>query len=99
MVPQTALGSSQLEKYLFVVGQDNKVEQRLVSLGLAHRDLVVILSGITEQDRIISDNLQKIGPGMPVQPLAQAGSREWSPVTKGHGSACRICQGVAQRRV
>jgi multidrug efflux system membrane fusion protein len=74
MVPQTALGSSQLGQYLYVVGQDNKVEQRLVSLGPTHRDLVVVLSGITERDRIISGNLQKIGPGLPVQPLPRAGS-------------------------
>ena len=30
MVPQAALGSSQLGKYVYVVGKDNVVEQRLV---------------------------------------------------------------------
>ena len=69
MVPQTALGSSQLGKYVYVVGEGNKVEQRLVSLGPTDGDLVVVLKGVSEGDQVISGNLQKIGPGAPVQPL------------------------------
>ena len=70
MVPQAALGSSQLGKYVYVVGQGSKVEQRLVSLGPTDGDLVAVLNGISEGDSVISGNLQKIGPGMPVQPLS-----------------------------
>ncbi|QKC97915.1 efflux RND transporter periplasmic adaptor subunit [Mesorhizobium sp. NZP2298] len=71
MVPQTALGSSQLGKYLYVVGKGNTVDQRLVSLGPTSGDLVAILSGVSESDQIITGNLQKIGPGMPISPLPQ----------------------------
>ena len=42
MVPQTALGSSQLGKYVYVVGEGNKAEQRLVSLGPTDGDLVAV---------------------------------------------------------
>ncbi len=70
MVPQAALGSSQFGKYVYVVGQGSKVEQRLVSLGPTDGELVAVLNGISEGDSVISGNLQKIGPGMPVQPLA-----------------------------
>jgi membrane fusion protein, multidrug efflux system len=69
MVPQTALGSSQLGKYVYVVGKSNIVEQRLVSLGAADGDLVTVKNGVAEGDQVVSGNLQKIGPGMPVQPL------------------------------
>jgi len=69
MVPQTALGSSQLGKYVYVVGAENRVEQKFVSIGPADGDLVSISSGIAKGDQIISGNLQKIGPGAPVQPL------------------------------
>ena len=69
MAPQIALGSSQLGKYLYVVSADNKVDKRLVSLGPAYGDLVAINSGVGEGDQVIIGNLQKIGPGMPVQPL------------------------------
>jgi multidrug efflux system membrane fusion protein len=72
MVPQTALGSSQFGKYVYVVGKGNVVEQRLVSLGPADGDLVTVSSGVTEGDQVISGNLQKIFPGAPVQPLPPA---------------------------
>lgn len=69
MVPQTALGSSQLGKYVFVVGKGGTVEQRLVALGPADGDLVTVVKGIGEEDTVIDGNLQKIGPGMPVKPM------------------------------
>lgn len=70
LVPQVAMGSSQLGKYLYVVGTDGKAEQRLVSVGPAEGDLVSV-TGIAEGDQVITGNLQKIGPGAPVQPIAQ----------------------------
>jgi multidrug efflux system membrane fusion protein len=71
MVPQTALGSSQLGKYVYVVGEGNKVDQRLVSLGPADGALVAVMKGVSEGERVINGNLQKIGPGALVQPLLQ----------------------------
>ena len=73
MVPQTALGSSQFGKYVYVVGKDNLVEQRVVALGPTDGELVTLTSGIKEGDKIISGNLQKIFPGAPVQPLDGSG--------------------------
>jgi multidrug efflux system membrane fusion protein len=69
MAPQVALGSSQLGKYIYVIGDGNKVDKRLVSLGQTDGDLVAIVSGVAEGDQVIVGNLQKIGPGMPVQPM------------------------------
>lgn len=71
MVPQVALGSSQLGKYLYVLGKDNTVDQKLVSLGPTDGDLISVTSGISETDQVITGNLQKIGPGMPVSPLPE----------------------------
>ncbi len=69
LVPQTAIGSSQFGKFVYVVGAGNKVEQRLVSTGTAVGDLVA-LQGISKGDLVITGNLQKIGPGAVVQPIA-----------------------------
>jgi multidrug efflux system membrane fusion protein len=69
LVPQIAIGSSQLGKYVYVVGEGNKADQKLVTLGPTDHELVVVDKGITENDQIISGNLQKIGPGAPVEPL------------------------------
>jgi multidrug efflux system membrane fusion protein len=71
MVPQTALGSNQLGKYVYVVGEGNKADQRLVSLGPSDGSLVAVLKGVSEGERVINGNLQKIAPGALVQPQLQ----------------------------
>jgi membrane fusion protein, multidrug efflux system len=68
LVPQTALGSSQLGKYVYVVSADGKAEQKLVSLGPTDGESVSV-TGLSETDRVITGNLQKIGPGSPVAPI------------------------------
>lgn len=68
MVPQAAVGSGQLGKYVYVIDKDGKAEQRPVKLGATDGDLVAA-DGVQEDDRIITGNLQKLGPGAPVQPL------------------------------
>jgi len=73
MVPQTAIGSSQLGKYVYVIGQDNKVDQHLVALGPADGDLIAV-AGVAESDQIVVGNLQKIGPGAVVQPIMKTGA-------------------------
>ena len=68
LVPQVALGSNQLGKFVYVVDEGNKVAMRLVELGQTDGELIAITKGVKEGDQIISGNLQKIGPGMPVNP-------------------------------
>ena len=72
LVPQVALGSSQLGKYVYVVGEGNRVEQKLVSLGHSDGEFATVLGGVKESDQVIVGNLQKIFPGMEVSPQAQA---------------------------
>jgi multidrug efflux system membrane fusion protein len=68
LVPQIALGSGQLGRFLYVVGKDGKAEQRIVTPGADQGDLVVIDKGVAAGDQIITGNLQKIAAGVPVQP-------------------------------
>jgi multidrug efflux system membrane fusion protein len=69
-VPRVAIGSSQIGKYVYVVGADARTEQHFVSLGPTDGDLVAVIDGINEGDQVIVGNLQKLGPGMPVKPTA-----------------------------
>jgi multidrug efflux system membrane fusion protein len=82
MVPQIALGSSQLGKYVFVVSPDNKADQRLVTLGAADGELVSV-KGLALDDVIITGNLQKIGPGAPVHPLPEKQADRAGPANPG----------------
>jgi multidrug efflux system membrane fusion protein len=70
LVPQIAVGSSQLGKYVYVVSTDGKAEQKIVSLGPVDGNSVSV-TGLAESDRVITGNLQKIGPGSPVAPIVQ----------------------------
>jgi multidrug efflux system membrane fusion protein len=71
MAPQTALGSSQMGKFVYVVGAGNKAEMRPLTLGPVDGDLVSVTKGLSEGDRVIVGNLQKIFPGSPIKPLPQ----------------------------
>jgi multidrug efflux system membrane fusion protein len=70
LVPQVALGSGQLGRFVYVVGKDGKAEQRIVSPGATYGSLIVIDKGVNEGDKIIVGNLQTIAAGVPVQPEA-----------------------------
>ena len=69
MAPVAALGSNQMGKYVYVVGQGDKAEMRPLELGPDNGPLVSVKKGLSEGDRVIVGNLQKIGPGSPVQAL------------------------------
>src|ERR1700722_2652109 len=71
MAPQAALGSNQMGKFVFVVGAGDKAEMRLLTLGPMDGELVSVTKGLSEGERVIVGNLQKIGPGSPVKPLPQ----------------------------
>jgi membrane fusion protein, multidrug efflux system len=74
LVPQTAVGSSQLGRFVYVVGQNDTAEQRVVTLGRNVGDLVVVEKGVVEGNSVIVGNLQKLGPGAPVKPTPPQGA-------------------------
>ncbi len=69
LVPQIAIGSSQLGKYVYVDGTGDTVEQHMVTVGPSQGALVVVSGDIGEGARVITGNVQKIGPGMPVKAI------------------------------
>jgi multidrug efflux system membrane fusion protein len=68
LVPQSAVGSTQLGRTLMIVGEGNKVVQRLVKLGDSDGDRVVVTDGLKPGERVITGQLQKLRPGSVVQP-------------------------------
>ena len=69
MAPQTALGSNQMGEFVCVVTAGRQAEMRLLTLRPMGGDLVSVTKGLSEGERVIVGNLQKIGPGSPVKPL------------------------------
>jgi RND family efflux transporter MFP subunit len=71
LVTETAIGTSQIGKYLLVAGKDNTVEQRPVKVGQLVGGLRVIESGITADDWVITRGIQRAIPGNKVDPDRQ----------------------------
>jgi membrane fusion protein, multidrug efflux system len=65
-VPQAALQVDQAGPYVLVVGGDDKVEARRVTLGEAEGTLAVVRDGLKEGERVIVEGIQKVRPGMAV---------------------------------
>ncbi|HVZ00182.1 MAG TPA: efflux RND transporter periplasmic adaptor subunit [Dongiaceae bacterium] len=74
LVPQVALNSSQLGQFVYVVGDKGTAEQRFIETGAVLGDRIVISKGLKDGDKVITGNLQKLGPGAPVQALPQTAS-------------------------
>lgn len=74
LVPETAVGSDQSRRFVFLVGQGNKAEYRSVTLGAAVNGNRVVTSGLKPGDRLILDGLQKLAPGAAVAPLPSSKS-------------------------
>ena len=70
VVPQRAIASDQTGKSLAFVTDENRVEFRPVKLGVTvGTQFQVIDSGLNPGDRIVVEAVQKLFPGMPVQPI------------------------------
>ncbi len=73
VVEERAIGTDLGGKYLYVVGEDNVVEQRYVELGPEEKGAIVVLEGIKQGERYVLDGLLRARPGLPVNPKTQAG--------------------------
>jgi multidrug efflux system membrane fusion protein len=68
LVPQSAVTATQIGQMVMIVGNDDKVEQRIVKLGDTEGDMVVVTDGLKAGERVVTGDLQKLKPGAPVQP-------------------------------
>ncbi len=60
IIPQKSTFEILEKKYVFVVGKDNKIEQREIKVGGELPDLYVIQSGLKPEDKIILEGIRKV---------------------------------------
>jgi len=75
LVPERAIGIDQGRRYVCVVGSDDLVEHRTVELGVQEGDLRVITKGLTGDERIVVEGLQRARYGAVVRPVEAAGDQ------------------------
>lgn len=68
LVPQSAVQLDQAGRYVLVVDGDAKAQVRRVRLGPAYGALYAVEDGLREGDRVITEGIQKVRPGIVVIP-------------------------------
>src|SRR5690606_7910673 len=69
MVPDNIIGTNQSLRFVYVLEADNTVTTKNVTLGPLHSNgLRIVRDGITPEDKLITNNIQKIRPGIAVTP-------------------------------
>jgi RND family efflux transporter MFP subunit len=71
MLPDAAIGSEQVRKYVLVVDNENTARMKYVTLGQLVGELRVIKEGIGPDDRVIVNGLMRARPGAKVTPQEQ----------------------------
>jgi RND family efflux transporter MFP subunit len=67
-ISEQALGTDQGQKFVYVVDPQNKIQYRSVQIGKQQGTQRVILKGIEEGDRVVVSGLQRVRPGVIVDP-------------------------------
>jgi membrane fusion protein (multidrug efflux system) len=72
LVPERAVTELQGKNFAWVIGADDKASQRAVEVGETIGESVLIVKGLEAGERIITEGLQKVREGTPVQPKTAA---------------------------
>jgi RND family efflux transporter MFP subunit len=71
LIPDTAVTTIAGNRAVYVVGADNKIVSKIVELGPINSGFRVIRSGLTPQDTVVVDGLQRVRPGIEVTPVSK----------------------------
>jgi hypothetical protein len=70
-VPQSAVLTRNGEQYVFILREDGTVERRVVKIGLLNDVSEEILEGLTEGEKVVLTNQDKLQDGMKVKVAAE----------------------------
>jgi RND family efflux transporter MFP subunit len=68
LIEDSAVGTDQTRRFVYVVKADNSLEFREVKLGSLHEGLRVVEGGLTAGERIVVNGLMRVRPGITVTP-------------------------------
>ncbi len=67
LVPEKAINRDQTGKFVYTVDSENKAVRKNVEVGTTEDGLIVVLSGVLPTDKVITDGLQRVRPGVIVK--------------------------------
>jgi RND family efflux transporter MFP subunit len=68
LIPESAIGSDQGTKYVYIVDGEKKVQRRNITPGDLHEGLIEIRDGLKGDEQLIVNGMQRVRPGMTVDP-------------------------------
>jgi membrane fusion protein (multidrug efflux system) len=71
-IPRASVLTDMQGSYVYVVGPDNKVEQRRITLGQSTPRIAVVVDGLKEGETVVADGIQRVRPGIVVNPAPAA---------------------------
>ncbi|MGZ5914025.1 MAG: efflux RND transporter periplasmic adaptor subunit, partial [Hyphomicrobium sp.] len=83
LLPDAAIGTEQVRKFVYVVGDDNVATPKYVTLGQLSDGLRVVKSGLRADDLVIVNGLMRVRPGAKVTPqqaTADTGVKDTSSI-------------------
>ncbi len=66
LIPEAALGTNQGQKFVFVVDGKGLVQQRDITVGRLYKGMRVVVAGLTMEEKIVVDGLQRVRNGTEV---------------------------------
>jgi membrane fusion protein, multidrug efflux system len=85
-IPAHAVQTGQTGPYVYIVGSEQRAELRPVTIGEASGDSVVVESGITPGELVVTDGQVRLAPGLPVVVKSSAGDEPSAGADRGaHG--------------
>lgn len=88
-IPRSAVLSDQQGDYVFLLGADDKAEQRRIQLGQSTPTIASVTSGLSPGEKVIVEGLQRVRPGQSVSPGPASALIQSSTKSPGEGEMPR----------
>lgn len=72
LVPDAAVGTDLVSRYVLVVGKDDRIKYTPVEVGRIVGKYAIIKNGVSPEDRIVVAGLHRAVPGISVKPIEKA---------------------------
>jgi RND family efflux transporter MFP subunit len=82
LVPDSAIGTEQIRKFVYVVDGEKTVRQKYITLGSLDGNLRVVQQGLEATDRVIVNGMVRARPGIKVTPQTEGEKPAAAPAAK-----------------
>lgn len=79
LIPDAAIGTEQVRKFVYVVGANDMIGVKYVTTGQLSDGLRVIKEGLAADDRVVVNGLMRVRPGLKVAPSEAAAASQPAP--------------------